>query len=265
MSELNGGLYKNADQALTDKLAEVESLLVKLKGLRPLNEGEIRRLREDFIIGNTYNSNAIEGSSLTLRETALILQQGMTIAEKPLREHLDAIGFRDAFYYVAELAGQGQPMSEPAIKNIHSLVLMNDRDNRGKYRNVPVIISGALQEPPQPCLVPEHMERLIACYPEWLRTEPLISAIARFHLEFEAVHPFIDGNGRVGRLLLNLELIKHGLLPIDIKFTDRAKYYSCFDSCHTAGNNPAALTALIADYEISELKRYISFLTEVFI
>ena len=103
-----------------DKIAELKA---KLDSMRPLNSGELKRLREEFIVGNTYHSNAIEGSTLTLRETALILGEGVTIAEKPLKEHLEAIGHRDAFGYVSELAKKGSPVTERVIKDIHSLVL----------------------------------------------------------------------------------------------------------------------------------------------
>ena len=113
---------------------KIDELRNKLKSLRPLNETELKRLRDEFIIENTYNSNAIEGNTLTLRETALILQEGITIAEKPLREHLEAIGHKDAFEYVIALADANTELTERVIKEIHSLVLMNDANNRGVYR-----------------------------------------------------------------------------------------------------------------------------------
>jgi len=238
-------------------LTEINELEIKLRSLRPLNKSELKRLRDEFIIETTYNSNAIEGNTLTLLETALILQEGITIAEKPLRDHLDVIGFKDAFYYIIDLASHNEPLTEQTIKAIHSLVLMNDRENRGKYRNVPVRILGALHTPPQPYLVPPAIEQLIQHYEEWNQTKHIIEAVALFHLEFESIHPFIDGNGRTGRLLLNFELIKNGLLPVDIKFTDRREYYNCFNEYHTHNNNPQTLISLIAKYEKEELERYI--------
>lgn len=129
---------------------KLDALAAQLKAMRPLNETELRRLREEFLIENTHDSTAIEGNTLTLRETALILQDGVTIAEKPLRDHLEAIGHKDAFLYVIELADQAAPLTESVIKNVHSLVLMNDAQNRGVYRRVPAIISGAFHEPPPP-------------------------------------------------------------------------------------------------------------------
>ncbi|MCX4257422.1 MAG: Fic family protein [Oscillospiraceae bacterium] len=235
---------------------KIEELRKKLAGMRPLNGGELKRLRDEFIVGSTYHSNAIEGSSLTLRETALILGEGVTVAEKPLREHLDAIGHRDAFEYISDLSKEKAPISEKVIKDIHSLVLMGDRENRGVYRSVPVTIAGSEHTPPQPYFVPEQMERLITDYSELCRSTNIIEAAAEFHLRFETIHPFIDGNGRTGRLILNLELMKNGLLPVNIKFTDRARYYDAFDSYSRIGS-PSALAEMIELYEQEELERYI--------
>lgn len=242
---------------MNDKIKKVYDLKEKLSSLRPLNNGELKRLNEEFAVNNTYNSNAIEGSTLTLRETAMILQEGVTIAEKPIKEHLEAIGHKDAFEYIIELTDRNTALSERVIKDIHSLVLMSDRENRGVYRRVPVMILGAEHEPPQPYLVPKLMEELILEYNEELNTTEIIEAVALLHLKFESIHPFVDGNGRTGRLLLNFELMKNGLLPINIKFTDRIKYYDCFDDYRKNGTEDM-LTDLIADYEQQELERYIS-------
>lgn len=238
---------------------KIDRLSAKLRSMRPLNETELRRLRDEFIIENTYNSNAIEGNTLTLRETALILQEGITIAEKPIKDHLEAIGHKDAFSYVVELADRREPLTERTIKDIHALVLMNDAANRGIYRRVPVQILGAAHTPPQPYLVPVEMEKLLAEYENMKRDKHIMEAVGLFHLLFEGIHPFIDGNGRTGRLILNLELIKAGLLPINIKFTDRRKYYDCFDEYHRTGD-ATDMIRLIADYEEAELEKRITLL-----
>lgn len=232
----------------------------KLKNLRPLSQTEMRRLSEEFMIENTYDSNAIEGNTLTLRETALILQEGITIAEKPLKDHLEAIGHKDAFLYIVELADGNEPLTEKVIKDIHSLVLMNDSANRGVYRRLPVKILGAEHNPPQPYLVPVEMERLVLNYTQMKQEKHIIEAIGLFHILFEGIHPFIDGNGRTGRLILNLELIKAGLLPINIKFTDRRRYYECFDNYYVKNDNGESMINLIADYEINELEKRIAIL-----
>jgi len=235
---------------------KVDELYQQLKSLRPLNDTELKRLRDEFIIENTYNSNAIEGNTLTLRETALILQEGITIAEKPLKDHLEAIGYKDAFTYIISLTEWNTQLTETIIKDIHSLVLMNDVLNKGVYRSVPVTIVGAVHKPPQPYLITPQMEQLIIDYTETLQTKHIIESVAEFHLRFEGIHPFIDGNGRTGRLIMNFELMKTGLLPINIKYSDRLKYYDCFDDYSTTGDI-SMLCGLIEQYEIYELERYI--------
>lgn len=238
----------------------LDELAAQLRAMRPLNETELKRLRDEFVIEHTYDSNAIEGNTLTLRETALILQEGLTIAEKPIKDHLEAIGYRDAFEYIVTLADAGTSLSERVIKEIHSLVLMNDRQNRGVYRSVPVTILGALHTPPQPYLVPVQMEQLLADYEGMKERHHIVEAVAEFHLRFEGVHPFIDGNGRTGRLILNLELIKAGLLPVNIKFADRRRYYDAFDAYHGEEHSVDALAELVAGYEIAELEKRIGIL-----
>lgn len=240
---------------------QIDKLHTELKSLRPLNKSELQRLHNEFMIENTYHSNAIEGSTLTLRETALILQEGITIAEKPIKEHLEAIGHKDAFKYINALAAKQTPLTERVIKEIHSLVLMDDAANRGKYRDIPVMIMGAVHTPPQPYLVPEQISQLLTEYESIKTTQHIISAAALFHLRFEGIHPFIDGNGRTGRLILNLELIKAGLLPVNIKFSDRKKYYDCFDSFYSNGHSAEPLIELIAEYEKTELEKYISIIS----
>ena len=240
---------------------KLDTLAAQVKAMRPLNDAELKRLREEFMIENAHDSTAIEGNTLTLRETALILREGVTIAEKPLREHLELIGYRDAFEYIAELADKDEPLSQWVVRSIHSLVLMNDARNKGIYRSVPVTISGALHTPPQPYLVPVQMESLIADYEAMKQSRHVVEAISEFHLRFEGIHPFIDGNGRTGRLILNLELIKTGLLPVNIKFADRRRYYDCFDAYYGQAHSAEALTELIAGYEISELERRVAILS----
>ena len=241
---------------------QIEHLYIYLKRLVPLNKTELKRLREEFIIENTYDSNAIEGSTLTLQETALILQEGLTIAEKPIKEHLEAIGHKDAFEYILMLAGRNTALSERVIKEIHSLVLMHDTANKGVYRRVPVRILGASHIPPEPHQVPEQMATLISDYERMKEQKHIIEAVSEFHIRFEGIHPFINGNGRTGRLILNLELIKAGMLPVNIKFADRRKYYGCFETYHKEGN-AKAFTELIAGYEAEELEKHIKILEGV--
>ena len=234
---------------------DVNYLYDKLKSLRPLSPESVRRLSEDFMIDYTYNSNAIEGSTLTLEETALVLKEGVTIGGKPLQHHLEAVGHRDAYYYVEDLVKNKTPMSERIIKEIHSLVLIDRQMDKGVYRSVPVRVGSFY--PCQPFDVPLQMERLMIEYSADMQNMHVIERAAVFHLLFETIHPFIDGNGRAGRLLLNLELMKEGYPPVNVKFSDRAKYYDCFSHYRDTDSDPSKMTALIEGYVLYELKRYI--------
>mgnify|MGYP001382666644 FL=1 len=211
----------------------IEEKMEILKNRRPLTEGELERLNEEFLTEFTYNSNAIEGNTLTLRETDLVLR-GLTIDQKSLKEHLEVIGHKEAFEYVKELVRENIEISEKVIKDIHYLVLADKREDRGKYRQIPVRILGTAHEPVQPYLIAPRMEALLEQYKD--SKEDFVTKLARFHIEFEGIHPFIDGNGRTGRLLVNLELMKMGYPPIDIKFTDRLKYYKAFDEYYLKDN-----------------------------
>lgn len=239
-------------------LIDIQRKRERLTELRPLTQGEVERLAEEFMIEFTYNSNAIEGNTLTLKETALALE-GMTIDQKPLKDHLEAVGHRDAFLYVQDIAKHELPLSETVIKNIHALVLMNRPDDKGVYRRIPVRIMGAYTEPVQPYLIEPKMSELLAANEERKNTINDIERIALFHLEFEGIHPFIDGNGRTGRLILNLDLIRNGYPPINIKFTDRKRYYDAFDAFYKHCD-PAPMTDLIAEYVDSRFDDYFSVL-----
>ena len=234
----------------------LEDKLKVLKKRRPLTEGEWERLDEEFLTEYTYNSNAIEGNTLTLRETDMVLR-GLTIDKKSLKEHLEVIGHKEAFDYVKQLVSENVEISEKVIKDIHYLVLADKKDDRGVYRRIPVRIMGAAHEPVQPYLIIPKMEELLEEYKN--SKEDIVTKLARFHIEFEDIHPFIDGNGRTGRLLINLELMKAGYPPMDIKFTDRLKYYEAFDEYHTK-NNISAMADMFARYLNNRLDLYLSIL-----
>ena len=241
-------------------LAEIEQKKARLNEMRPLTSGEVRRLQEEFMVEFTYNSNAIEGNTLTLKETAMVLE-GMTIDQKPLKDHLEAVGHRDAFLYIQDIAKQDVPLSEFVIKNIHSLVLMNQPEDKGVYRRIPVRIMGAYTEPVQPYLIEPKMTEMLAANEERKITMSVIERIARFHLEFEGIHPFIDGNGRTGRLIMNLDLIRNGYPAINVKFADRKKYYDAFDAYYRDGN-AEEMIELIAGYVNQRLDENLEILTE---
>ena len=237
-------------------LSQIDRKKIELDSRRPLTEGELERLNEEFTVEYTYNSNAIEGNTLTLRETDLVLR-GLTIDQKPLKDHMEAVGHKEAFEYVSELVKERALLSESIIKQIHYLVLADKTEDRGVYRRIPVRIMGAQHEPAQPYLIIPRMEQLLHEYEE--STEHIVTKLAKFHIEFEAIHPFIDGNGRTGRLLVNLELMKAGFPPIDIKFTDRLTYYKAFDDYHV-NHSLKTMEDLFAGYINKRLDEYLAML-----
>lgn len=248
------GRYKSKESLLS----QIDRKKIELDGRRPLTVGEVERLNEEFIVEYTYNSNAIEGNTLTLRETDLVLR-GLTIDRKPLKDHMEAVGHKEAFEFVSELVKDNVPMNESIIKQIHYLVLADKKEDHGVYRRVPVHIMGAQHEPVQPYLIEPKMEQLLRDFAE--STEHIVTKLARFHIEFEGIHPFIDGNGRTGRLLVNLELMKAGYPPIDIKFTDRIAYYNAFDEYHVK-HNLTAMEDLFAGYINARLDMYLNMLQD---
>lgn len=241
-----------------DLFKDIDKKKMLLDSLRPLTTGETERLRNEFMIDFTYNSNAIEGNTLTLQETALVLE-GLTIDRKPLKDHLEAVGHRDAFFYIEEIAQKKVKLREKEIKDIHTLVLINRPEDRGVYRRIPVIITGAYTEPVQPYLIEPKLKELLLENEKRKKVMHIVERIARFHLEFEGIHPFIDGNGRTGRLVLNLELIRNGYPPVNIKFADRRRYYNAFNSYYRDGIADDMIN-LIGEYLIERLDKYLEIL-----
>ena len=224
--------YSGVPKSLGALLREVESLKVECAKTRPLTEGELNRLREGFLVDYTHASTAIEGNTLTLSETALVLE-GVTIGQKPLKDHLEAIGHRDAFRFLEAQVSEGRDLDERFVKDLHSLVLADKPEDRGVYRRIPVFITGAVHTPPQPYLVAPQMEAWVRDL-KVTRLHPLVAA-AESHIRFEAIHPFIDGNGRTGRLLVNFVLMRSGYLPISVKYENRVAYYEAFTAYHRDG------------------------------
>jgi len=207
---------------------KIDLKLRELNKQRPLPEETLKSLQENNILDWTYNSNAIEGNTLTLREIKVVLE-GITVGGKTVREHLEVINHKEAILFLEDLVKDDADISERNIKNIHSLILKEiNNENAGKYRVENIKISGATQVPTNYIKVPEEMEKLIYRYKEWNQYHPLIRS-ALLHGEFMFIHPFIDGNGRTARLLMNFEAMKNGYLPIIIKADVRAKYYDALD------------------------------------
>lgn len=235
---------------------EIDNKKKILDSKRPIPRDTLNSLRENYVLEWTYNSNAIEGNTLTLVETKVVLE-GITVGGKTMREHLEAINHKDAIIFLEDLVKEDSNLSEFDIKSIHNLVLKGiDNENAGKYRTQNVIISGAKHTPPESILVSEQMEQLILRYNEWCEKYHPIVVAALLHGEFVKIHPFIDGNGRTSRLLMNFEAIKNGYPPIIIKNDVRLQYYESLDKAHITGDY-TDFVKLVAKAEEESLDLYL--------
>ncbi|WP_187477438.1 Fic family protein [Amniculibacterium sp. G2-70] len=236
---------------------QLDQLKKELDELRQ-NQGE--KVAKAFDIEYTYESNKIEGNTLTLQETALVIEKGLTIGGKSMNEHLEAINHAQAIDYIKELATTEDPVNERDLLQIHRLILQSiDNSNAGKYRNVQVLISGTEHVPPQPYLVPKEMENLFLWYNENKNQLHPVELSALMHEKLVTIHPFIDGNGRISRLLMNLILIKNGF-PIAILKGDtdnRLKYYHALATAQTK-NNIQPFLDLIKDNVKETMQRIIN-------
>ena len=237
---------------------QVDNLKKELDSKRPISKETLKSLKESINLEWTYNSNGIEGNTLTLRETQVVLE-GITVGGKTLTEHLEAINHEKAIMYLDDLVKDKQPITEWNIKNIHQLILKEiDNENAGRYRKENVTIKGATHIPPDFVKLPELMEKLILNYETWNRYHPIIKS-ALLHGELVKIHPFVDGNGRTSRLIKNLDLMKHGYNPVIIKKENRLEYYEVLDKAHTTGDYTDFIK-LVTKLEIEMLKKYLKLL-----
>jgi Fic family protein len=224
---------KKSYKGISYDFSKIDEMKRRIDQQRPFSKRLADSLHEKLIIEWTYNSNAIEGNSLTLSETKVVLE-GITIGGKSVVEHLEAINHREAILFLEELIGNNESLSEWNIKSIHGLILKEiDNQNAGKYRTENVVIGGAVHIPPKHYEIDLLMQNLIMEYKEeWQSFHPVLRATL-LHGEFVKIHPFVDGNGRTSRLLLNFELMKNGYTPIIIKKENRSRYYEVLDYAHT--------------------------------
>lgn len=216
-------------------MTHLDSLKAHLDALRPLPNALVQNLREDLLLRWTYHSNAIEGNTLSLKETKVVLE-GITVGGKTLREHFEAINHREAILFVEEVVARKEEFSEWQIKNLHQLILKNVADqDAGRYRSINVRIAGAQHLPPDALLVPEQMQSLLEWYHAEAQSLHPVTRAAQLHSDFVKIHPFTDGNGRTARLLLNLELLKNGFPAIILPVEHRLEYYEALDLAHTTG------------------------------
>jgi Fic family protein len=232
---------------LNDNLARIEEKKAFLDTERPISFGVLEKLKEDLALEWTYNSNSIEGNSLTLAETRVVISDGMTIGGKSIREHFEALNHKKAIEYLETLIKPNYNLRAIDILNIHSLVLKNIDDNyAGRLRDGMVRIIGANFTPPSPNKVSDLLDELI----EFVNinhakyTAPVLATI--FHHQFVWIHPFFDGNGRTVRLAMNLLLMKEGYPPAIILKNDRKKYYEALNQANNGKYDKLTLLMLQA-------------------
>ncbi len=216
----------DADAMPPDLIRAIEGKKRELDRHRPFPPAVVKKLEEQFRLEWTYNSNAIEGNTLNLRETELVLNRGLTIGKKSLREHFEVLNHAEAITLLENICTKKKDLSEDLILSLHRLILKNiDDAEAGRYRQSNVMIVGAVHIPPQAVKVPRLMGELLAWYHENSRKIPAPELAAWVHYKFVNIHPFIDGNGRTARLLMNLILMRAGYPPAVILTVDRKKYY----------------------------------------
>lgn len=244
---------------IDNKLKEIDKLKAELDSLRPLTEMQVKSLKNYFDIELTYNSNAIEGSTIDYNETKIILLDGITIGGKSTREHLETINHKEAIDYIEEIAKQeSKEITRVDVLGIHRIILTGiDTQNAGKYRAYEVYVNrgdGTRFYFPNPAAVPNLMDDFFF----WLKENSGMHSVllaAEAHYRLVSIHPFIDGNGRTARLLMNLILIQNGYTPAVIKMADRKKYIEAIESAREKEMN--AFYDLILDAEKESLETYL--------
>lgn len=248
-------------ESIADALQRIDHQKSQLDQLRPLPPYVLRNLRESFLIEWTYNSNSIEGNTLSLNETKVVLEEGMTVKGKTMREHLEAINHKDAIGHVEALASPDYRLRERDILDVHELVLDKiEREIAGRFRTAGVRIGGANFVPPNAQRVPDFITELI----DWVNTDgqtlhPVVRS-AMFHHRFVWIHPFFDGNGRTVRLIANLLLMKEGYPPAIILKADRKKYYDALNAANLG--NLEKVVQLVAQAQERTLSIYLNALTD---
>ena len=232
-------------EGLEKQLERIQQKKNELDKLRPIPSYALKSIKESLTLEWTYNSNSIEGNTLTLQETKMVLAEGFTIKGKSLREHFEAVNHQEAIEYVEDLVAQDYNLKSSDILGVHHLVLQKiEKDYAGKYRTSGVRISGANFVPPNALKVDEFMAELI----DWANStemNPIIKS-AIFHHRFVWIHPFFDGNGRTVRLIFNLLLMREGFPPAIILKNDRKKYYDALNQANNGDYSKILLLVLQA-------------------
>ncbi len=213
-------------------LTEIDKLQKEINAYRPLSQELLKQIREYYRVSLTYSSNAIEGNSLTESETKVVLEDGLTIGGKSLKDHYEAIGHGEAFDFFNSLA-KGKSISVKDIKNLHKLFYHRiDNEKAGQYRKVKTIITGSKYPLPAHEKIPALMKGLIPKIKKLRKAKHPVEASALAHKDFVFIHPFVDGNGRVARLLMNLVLLQEGYNIAIIPPVVRQEYIQTLEKAH---------------------------------
>jgi len=243
-------------------LKELDDLKKSLDSLRPLKNDRLSKIKKSFNIDQTYHSNAIEGSTLTFNETKLIINEGLTIGGKSVNEHLEVINHQEALLFLEELVLCEDKVSERDINQLHYLILKGiDTKNAGVYRNKNVGVrksDGSIYSFVEPLHVPDAMREFVAWANEPKSLHPVIEA-ADVHYRFVSIHPYVDGNGRTARLLMNLVLMRKGYVPALIRIENRAEYILGLEEAQESGDKERFFKA-VAMAELSSMKQYLELL-----
>ena len=223
-----------------------------------LPEIVLKNYEDTFTIEYTHNSTAIEGNTLSLMETKLLLEDRLSIGGKELREIYEVVNHAKAFAYVQKCVAESKPLSEGIVKDIHELLMENIFPG-GIYRNVEVRITGAAHHPPTPMQMYNEIKYFYADMPNKNDLNP-IELAAWTHAEFVKIHPFADGNGRTSRLIMNYQLMSHGFLPISIPKDSRLDYFGTLE-LYAMNGDLEPFADMIADIEEARLDWYISAIT----
>ncbi len=229
-------------EKIEELINQVDDLKKCLDSFRPLNNEQSKNLEQVFDIEYTYDSNHIEGNTLTLQETALVIEKGITVQGKPLKEHLEVINHKEAIDYIKDITKNILPFNETVLKNIHNIILCSiDRLNAGRYRDLQVRIVGSKHLPPPPYIIQKLMEDYFIFYEENKNKLHPVILSADMHEKLVTIHPFIDGNGRTARLVMNFLLLQNGYPIANISGDPKEKvnYYNALESVQINNDNTA--------------------------
>lgn len=257
--------YKKAKQFISKSLQTIlDEIDVLKKKLDAFREFDSYRIAQALELEYTFESNRIEGNTLTLRETDLVINEGLTISGKSMREHLEAINHVEAIAYIKQLTQRNFPLNERELLSVHNLILRGIiPEDAGRYRRVQVMIKGSAHMPPQPFIVAKEMEDYFFWFEENKnKMHPVILA-AEMHERLVTIHPFIDGNGRTSRLIMNLILLQNGYVIANIKgdYDSRMTYYQSLEKAQTSGNKEDFFM-FIASVEKECLERYLGIISK---